>query len=398
MERMEKRILVVDDDPHMLRLIERHLVLAGYQVYLATDGDIALEMFHQHRPPAVLTDWTMPRMSGVQLCRAIRKEAKGTFVFIMILTANDQTSHLVEALEAGADDFLVKPIDRETLLARLRGGERIERLETEVANRFRVEAECKQLQQSVESMNQVIGVIAHELRTPVAGLRAISEFLMTDGAQESPDWTRFLNQLHTGIVGLSETMNEILDAARLNSGRAQWTWDEFDLSESCRQAAAVASPLVPESVTVSLDLPEAVQSMRGDGDALRRLVLNLLTNAIKHTLPGGTIWVRGRVQHGEDGTSAVVEVHDTGAGIPQRIAERLGQAFALNSSMLGESHIGGTGLGLSICKAITAAHGGRLRIASREGRGTRVTVHLRGDLSGPCAEEEVPLEFHVLGD
>jgi signal transduction histidine kinase len=157
--------------------------------------------------------------------------------------------------------------------------------------------------------------------------------------------------------------------------------------------------------------------MRGDADAVRRLVLNLAGNARKHT-DAGTIHVAVRgfreggevsteltvpsTETGEPGSSlgtqhsvlstprtgrewVEITVRDTGRGIPPDIAARLGEAFALNAGVVGANHVQGTGLGLSICKAIVAAHGGTMRIESAPGAGTTVTARLRADLDGPAA-------------
>jgi signal transduction histidine kinase len=119
--------------------------------------------------------------------------------------------------------------------------------------------------------------------------------------------------------------------------------------------------------------------MLGDGDAIRRLLLNLLSNARKHTTVG-QIEVTSRSYTDLRGAWVELSVRDTGPGIPQEILARLGEAFALNSGVVGKNHVSGTGLGLAICRGIAAAHGGELLIESVLNRGTTVTAVLRADL------------------
>jgi two-component system, OmpR family, sensor histidine kinase KdpD len=141
--------------------------------------------------------------------------------------------------------------------------------------------------------------------------------------------------------------------------------------------------------------------MLGDAGAVRRLVLNLLDNAQKHTAAGSIRLTvrRHRDEHGQ--AWADIEVADTGAGIPPEIVERLGQAFLLNAGLVGDRHITGAGLGLAICKGIVHAHGGHLRVRSVVGAGTVVTATLRADLPAPTpgsgsvapALQELPAEL-----
>ncbi len=133
-----RRILIVDDDPSALALLSRHLRTAGYTVLTAENGVEAIRVLVNEGPPLVITDWIMPEMDGLELCRAIRAHEGITFAYVIIVTARQTAEdRLVEAFEAGADDYLCKPINPRELLARLRAGERIVDLQQELDNRNR---------------------------------------------------------------------------------------------------------------------------------------------------------------------------------------------------------------------------------------------------------------------
>ena len=122
-------ILIVEDDPVSRRLLEMTLSKAGYEVVSAKDGGEALACFNAQFFPIVFTDWMMPEMDGLQLCRSIREEVSAGYVFIFLLTARDSREDMLAGLEAGADDYLTKPFDRSELFARLKTAVRILNLE-----------------------------------------------------------------------------------------------------------------------------------------------------------------------------------------------------------------------------------------------------------------------------
>ena len=122
-------ILIVEDDPVSRRLLEKTLVKAGHEFVSVENGRKALEEFKERFFPIVLTDWMMPEMNGLQLCRAIRERTNTGYVFTVLLTAKDSKNDIVAGLEAGADDYLTKPVNQAELIARIKTGIRILELE-----------------------------------------------------------------------------------------------------------------------------------------------------------------------------------------------------------------------------------------------------------------------------
>jgi len=131
------KVLIADDDGVSRRLLQSYLQKWGYEVVVATDGLEAWQLFQQEDFPLVITDWMMPGMDGPELIRKIRASEREHYVFTILLTSRSQKEDVVEGMEAGADDFVNKPFDRDELHVRLRAGERILKLERKLEEQNR---------------------------------------------------------------------------------------------------------------------------------------------------------------------------------------------------------------------------------------------------------------------
>jgi PAS domain S-box-containing protein len=265
------------------------------------------------------------------------------------------------------------------------------RAEAERIKLLSIEQERNHLREAVQAQERVLGIVGHELRTPLASVRAMAEFLLQEGAHETEELEEFLRSILDEVIKMAGTVNETLEVARMNSGKAQWNWSEFAVAEVCEQAVETVRPLVnQESVKLGVETTPPDLVMQGDPGAVRRLIVNLLSNAHKHTTDG-SINLRAELLSRDNERWVQIQVCDSGAGIPRKIAAKLGEAFALNSGVVGESHVKGAGLGLAICKGIAAAHGGTVSIWTCPGKGTTVTVLMRPDLPEPAQIDSVPV-------
>jgi len=125
-------ILIVDDDPMSLKVLERHLVRAGYRVSTASDGNEALEVVLRSSPQMVIADWMMPGMNGIELCSSLRRIESGRKIYFLLVTGEGEDENVVRAFDAGVDDYLLKPFNPKILLARVKGGKRIIDLQKQV--------------------------------------------------------------------------------------------------------------------------------------------------------------------------------------------------------------------------------------------------------------------------
>ena len=114
---MNERILIVEDDPAILIVLQRSLAYEGYTVDIATDGRTGLNLAHDHHPDLVILDWMLPGMDGLEVCRRLRLQGG---LPILMLTAKDTIQDRVQGLDAGADDYIIKPFNLDELTARIR--------------------------------------------------------------------------------------------------------------------------------------------------------------------------------------------------------------------------------------------------------------------------------------
>jgi len=214
-----------------------------------------------------------------------------------------------------------------------------------------------------------ISTVTHELRTPLTSIRAFSEMLQDDPKIELFERRRFLGIIVSETERLSRLINQILDLAKLESGRAEWTTSEVDLTEVIIEAMAATSALAKErGIVVSEVLSAGGPVVQADRDRLMQVMINLLSNAVKFA-PQNT--GRIRVGVGETADAVTVSVTDNGPGIraedKEIIFEKFRQGYGDEGALTDKPQ--GTGLGLPITRQIVEYFGGRLWVESEPGQG-----------------------------
>ena len=370
------KILVADDDPRNVRLMESILKASGYPVIRAYDGQEALDKIASERPDLVLLDVMMPRMSGLEVCQKVRAQYETRLLPVIMVTALNALEEKVQALEMGADDFLSKPVNKAELLAKLRSMLRVKSLHDEVeSTRRELEEKNLDLVRLEEFKENLMRMVVHDLKNPLAGIMGNLQLLQMKGAGQDPAHVlEIVGRTEESAKHLMVMILNILDVARLEEGKLalqRKPVQPSEMIEAClRQVAGWAAR---SEVKLVPALGESFPELTADPELLLRVLGNLVSNALKHTPPGGSVEVGAAGQ----GDTVRFWVRDSGEGIPPDLLPRIFDKFVVGPGE-GRRSLGAydTGLGLTFCQMAVEAHGGRIRVESQPGKGSTFSFAL----------------------
>jgi signal transduction histidine kinase len=384
-------VLVVDDDETNAKMLAQYLTYEGYETVTAHDGPTALSTVERGTVDLVVLDVRMPEMDGLEVCRRLRAMPRFSRLPVIFLTA-DQPDEVKEAasLEAGGDEYLLKPVSRRVLalrvrnLLRLANAEREQQLMAQVAHA-----------EKLAGIGQVAAGVAHEINNPLsfilsnlASLRGYVDHLrlVIDAYRLSPDNGRALDrslQVDSILADVGPLLDEtaeggervrrIVQELKTFSHSEDEVLEPVDLADVVRSTLLLTERELTANATLVRDLQPA-RIERALRPRLHQVVLNLVINALQAThakpLSDGarhTITLSSRTE----GAFAVLSVGDTGAGIPEAMVGRIFEPF-FTTRAVGV----GSGLGLAVCAMVAQRLGGSIDVKSVEGAGSTFTLRL----------------------
>ena len=364
------RVFVIDDDDIMLLSCRRILEKAGYQVETFSSGLDGIRRIEEVRPELLLVDLKMPELDGLQVIERVRSVDPD--VVIAVITGYATISTAVDAMKAGAYDFLPKPFTPDELRLIVNRGHERWRLAME-SRRLRREKE--------EAERRFITFVSHQLKSPlVAAKQYLDVLLFTSKGDMTPKTQEWLTRAQARLDEMLNLIHDWLELARIERGTPCEPGVASDLGEVVTEVVDAAGPQAEAAgVTLGAEIASEVGAVRGDRVSLGTIVSNLVGNAIKYNRVGGRVNVR----IARDGERAVLEVSDTGIGIPEESLPDLFREFYRVKSERTRD-IPGTGLGLAICKRLVTDLGGAIEAHSRTDEGTTFVVRL------PISAEAAP--------
>lgn len=355
--------LIVDDLDENLLALEALLRRDGLTVLKAKSGNEALELLLKFDVALALIDVQMPEMNGFELAELMRGIAHTRDVPIIFLTAaHEDKQRRFRGYEAGAVDFLHKPIEPDVLKSKAGVFFELSRRRQEVVQHIKI------LQDTDRRKDEFLATLAHELRNPLAPISNGLEILQQHPTDDVAENVRAV--MKRQLAHLVRLIDDLLDTSRISKGKIELRRAIVDIQSIIQDAIETSRPQIEQSRhSLTVNIPEIAIGVNADATRMAQVIGNLLNNAAKYTPEGGKIHLSVVQNAGE----VVVKVSDNGIGIP---AQMLGQVFDLFTQAHGSSR-GGLGIGLSLVQHLVRMHDGRVYVESDgENKGSTFTVSL----------------------
>jgi len=368
-------ILIVDDESVNLQVLKNQLSVY-YLITPANNGEEALAAVRHKHFDLVLLDVMMPRMSGYEVCRHLRKQYQANELPVIMLTAKNQIEDMVAGFRSGANDYLTKPFSKEELIARIETHLSFKDLTAETV-RLGIAREAAEAANQAKS--EFLANMSHEIRTPMNAILGFAEIMK--GRIEEPELSHHLESIHTSGRSLLSLINDILDLSKVEAGKLRLEYTAVSPQRLFNEMRTVFGQKIKEKgLDLIIDIPpELPKTLLLDETRLRQILINLIGNAVKFTDTGHirlsvTYRYPGDIQHST--LDFIFSVEDTGAGIPDDQCESVFEAF---SQVKGQkfSKFGGTGLGLAITRRLIEMMDGRITVSSELGRGTLFNIIIK---------------------
>lgn len=386
-------VLLVDDEINVLNALKRVLRKENYNLILSSDPFEALEIIKNTEVDVILSDQRMPKMSGVELLTKSR-EFRPEAIRIILTGYTDWDSALEAINKVEVWRFFTKPWDDEDIRNSLRQAvkmadmkkenrrllaivnqqnqmlkERSEHLEKKVQAQEKIlqEAEANMLRtEKLASLGMMAGGIAHEINNPLGGILTTVELLLMEIDPNSPIYAD-LKEIEAAALHSKRVVENLLKFARQSKEAVMGAVSLSSILEQVKML--LGHSLQIKNVNLEYSIEDGLPDIFGDASKLQQVFMNLFTNAAQAMPGGGTLTVKARKS--DDGGKVIVNVTDTGIGIPTEVMPRIFDPF-FTTKAEGE----GTGLGLSVTYGIIKEHNGEIDVKSEVGKGTTFTITL----------------------
>lgn len=361
---MKETVLIIDDTPANLQVLVSFLSSMGFRTLIAEDGKDALEQVTRSKPDIILLDIMMPGLDGYETCRRIKSDPDAKDIPILFMTALSDISSKLKGFEAGAVDYIIKPIQKEEVIAR-------------VTTHLTILRQRRELQSMVEQRDRFMRIAAHDLRNPLAVL--LGWITLGMEAAESKNSKTMFQQMHQATRLMNAIIEDFLDLQKIQThGNKQC--GAFALQPLIEQVLLQQS-FTAKAKSIVLE-PPALDSpvfVVGNAAYTHQILTNYLSNALKYS-PSQT---QVAICLSAEGGGWRLEVQDQGPGVRPQERDKLFMEFARisNRPTGGETS---TGLGLAIVKKLAEAQGGKVGVEFPEAGGSRFWFEL------PAAQEHAP--------
>jgi signal transduction histidine kinase len=360
------RVLWAEDNADMRQYVAR-LLSHFYEVTAVPDGQAALEVARANPPDLVLSDVMMPRLDGVSMVKALRADERTRRLPVILISARAGEESALESLDAGADDYLVKPFSAKELITRVRSSLSLAQLRGEWEQKL-AQAN-RDLADLALAKDRFLATMSHEIRTPLNAVIGMAGLLVESPLNE--EQRDFAETIRSSGDHLLTVINDILDYSKLESGKLQMEQLPFSVSTIVEEALdMVAASAREKNLELVYELaPEVPNSVLGDPGRVRQVLLNFVSNAVKFTERGEILVSVSAISRTDDRRELKFAVRDTGIGLSEDQCARLFTPFTQADGST-TRRFGGTGLGLAISRRLAELMHGQTWVQSTPGKGS----------------------------
>lgn len=350
-------ILVVDDNEANRALARSTLEDEGYRVVVANDGRAGLEALEREKPDCVLLDVRMPDVNGFEACQQIRSLPGGHDIPIIFLTALRDVDTFDQALAVGGDDFLTKPVRPAELVARVQTVLKLRQLRVELREHYELlKHQRDDLLRLQLQKERLTAFLVHDLKNPVNSMDLHAQLLLRDPGL-SQNAKNSAMHIRDEARNLARMIVNLLDLSKGDEGKLLANRSRIELGPLVTE---IVSELAANAAArnVSIEAAVGIEQLYADADLLRRLLINLIENALRHAPSGTAVTVSSR----ETEEAIELRVADSGPGVPLELRERIFDPFVQVEGSGRPATRAGRGLGLAFCRLAAVAHGGRIYV------------------------------------
>ena len=358
--------MLIVDDMEVERISFAEIFKDEYQILEAENGKQAMEQLEQQKVHIVLLDLCMPVMDGFEVIREMKRQERYADIPIVAKTAIDEKTE-VQALEAGADEYIFSPCDPAIVKKRVRN-----LVEKYILEREKIRAQLEKEQEMGRAKELFLARMFHELRTPINGIFGITQLAHYKDAEVQEDFKKIRYQAEY----LRELVNDVLDMASIDNGKMTIRHVAFSLNEVVSEVSSLFySQCRMKRIHFYFRVDNVTHEyLMGDEVRVKQVLVNLLSNSFKFTEKGGTIEVRMSEQDVDDSRTVLhITVRDTGCGISDKSLDKIWQPFEQEQHENGK-YYGGSGLGLAIVHEMVQRNRGQIRGESEAGKGSTFTL------------------------
>lgn len=359
-------ILIVDDNPANITLISSQIKKQGYELSIATNGNRALEIANDIIPDLILLDVMMPGMSGFEVIEKLKESDKTKMIPVIFLTAATGQEDMVKGFNLGAVDYITKPFNASELYARLRTHLQLQQYQRMINYDNII------LERLNNEKNEILGIVAHDLKNPIYNISMLGKMILGDKNMTRSEIEEYTNDIIFSAEKMLQLITDLLDVNAIETGKINMNIEEYNIIRIISEIASLFTERAKKKgINLHWKPDEDGIFLHTDSRALLHILDNIVSNAVKYTMPGKNIYIDVNRTDKE----VIIAVKDEGPGFSESDKKMMFTRFqTLSAQPTGGEH--SSGLGLSIVDKYIKLINAKIELETEIGVGSTFYIKL----------------------